>query len=153
MVSPRRIDAEGFRRERFRFFTDSPTRWGDCDRFGHVNNVQFVRYFESGRLDYFHRVLELDTEPDAIDSLIIADIHVSFLRQINHPCALQVGTRVSRLGNSSFDFEAAIFAQGDDDVYATATATCVWFNFRDNHSTPIPPDARATIQQFEGIES
>jgi acyl-CoA thioester hydrolase len=153
MGSPARIDADRFRRQRFRFFTPSPTRWGDCDRFGHVNNVQFVRYFESGRLDYFHRVLDLETVPDAVDSLIIADIHVNFLRQINHPCALEVGTRVSRLGNSSFDFEAAIYGQDEDEPYSTATATCVWFNFRDNHSTPIPPDARATIQQFEGIES
>ena len=153
MASSRRIDTQRFRREGFRFFTASPTRWGDCDRFGHVNNVQFVRYFESGRLDYFHRVLNLDSEPDAIDSLIIADIHVTFLRQIQHPSALDVGTRVCRLGRSSFDFEAAIFAPGDDDAWATATATCVWFNFRDNHSAPIPADARATIQQFEGIES
>ena len=151
MAPPQRIDADHFRRERFRFFTPSPTRWGDCDRFGHVNNVQFVRYFESGRLDYFHRVLHLDTVPDAVDSLIIADIHVNFLRQINHPCALEVGTCISRLGNSSFDFEAAIFAQGTDELYSTATATCVWFNFRDNHSTPIPPEARQTIIQFEGL--
>ncbi len=153
MASAQRIDVDRFQRHKFRFFTPSPTRWGDCDRFGHVNNVQFVRYFESGRLDYFHRVLDLETVPDAVDSLIIADIHVNFLRQINHPCALEVGTRVCRLGNSSFDFEAAIYEQGGDGPYSTATATCVWFNFRDNHSTPIPPDARATIQQFEGIES
>jgi acyl-CoA thioester hydrolase len=152
MASPQRIDADRFRREQFRFFTPSPTRWGDCDRFGHVNNVQFVRYFESGRLDYFHRVLDLDTVPDAVDSLIIADIHVNFLRQINHPCALEVGTRVSRLGNSSFDFEAAIFAQGEDLLYSSATSTCVWFNFRDNHSTAIPPDARQTIIHFEGLK-
>ncbi len=153
MLSPQRIDADHFRRQRFRFFTPSPTRWGDCDRFGHVNNVQFVRYFESGRLDYFHRVLDLDTVPDAVDSLIIADIHVIFLRQINHPCALEVGTRISRLGNSSFDFEAAIFAQGEDEPYSTATAACVWFNFRDNHSTPIPLAEREIIQRFEGIET
>ena len=45
--------AEGYTRDGFRFFTASPTRWGDCDKFGHVNNVKFVRYYEAGRLDYF----------------------------------------------------------------------------------------------------
>jgi acyl-CoA thioester hydrolase len=152
MTSSTRIDTQLFQREGFRFFTQTPTRWGDCDMFGHVNNVQFVRYYESGRLDYFHRLLELSTGPDVVNSLIIADIHVTFLRQIHHPCALEVGTRISRLGNSSFDFEAAIFEQGDDQPYSTATAACVWFNFRDSHSTPIPPSERAIIKQFEGIE-
>ncbi len=147
-----RVNPADFRRDGFRFFTATPTRWGDCDMFGHVNNVQFVRYYESGRLDYFHRLLELASGPDVVNSLIIADIHVTFLRQIHHPSALEVGTRISRLGNSSFDFEAAIFAAGDDEPYSTATAACVWFNFRDNHSSPIPAAERDIIKQFEGIE-
>jgi acyl-CoA thioester hydrolase len=153
VTSKPRIDTDRFHRRSFRFFTPTPTRWGDCDRFGHVNNVQFLRYYESGRLDYFHRLLELSTGPDVVNSLIIADIHVTFLRQINHPGALEVGSRISRLGNSSFDFEAAIFSENEDEPYSTATAACVWFNFRDNHSTPIPVAEREVIKQFEGIES
>jgi acyl-CoA thioester hydrolase len=148
-----RTDTDRFYRQSFRFFTPTPTRWGDCDMFGHVNNVQFVRFYESGRLDYFHRLLELGTGPEVANSLIIADIHVTFLRQIRHPSALQVGSRVSRLGNSSFDFEAAIFNADEDKPYSTAIATCVWFNFRDNHSTPIPAAEREVIKQFEEIQS
>src|SRR5210317_175991 len=153
MTAAARIDVDQYRREGFRLFTPTPTRWGDCDRFGHVNNVQFARYYESGRLDYFERVLNLGSAADAEHSLIIADLYVTFLRQIHHPCALEVGSRISRLGNSSFDFEAAIFAPGDDAPLSTANATCVWFNFRANHSTPIPAAERSIIKQFEGIES
>ena len=90
---------------------------------------------------------------EATDSLVIADIYVTFLRQIHHPSALEVGTRICRLGNRSFDFAAAIFAPDDDTACSTAQATCVWFNFRDNHSAPIPSSERAIIQQFEGVES
>jgi acyl-CoA thioester hydrolase len=139
MTASTQIGLQDYARDGFRFFTPTPTRWGDCDMFGHVNNVQFVRYYESGRLDYFR--------------LIIADIHVTFLRQIHHPCALEVGSRISRLGNKSFDFAAAIFAPGEDQPCSTAKAACVWFNYRDNHSTPIPPTEREIIEQFEGIES
>ena len=151
MVSPQRIDAARYRRDCFRLFTESPTRWGDCDAFGHINNVLYSRYYESGRLDYFRRVLGLESIAGASDSLIIADLYVTFLRQLHHPCALEVGSRISRLGSSSFDFEAAIFVPGDDAAYSTAQATCVWFSFRDNHSLPIPSAQRATIEQFEGI--
>ncbi|MDH3219065.1 MAG: acyl-CoA thioesterase [Gammaproteobacteria bacterium] len=153
MVDSSRVDPERYLRPGFRFFTATPTRWGDCDMFGHVNNVQFVRYYESGRLDYFHRLLDMIAGPEVHNSLIIADIHVSFLRQIHHPCALEVGSRISRLGNSSFDFEAAIFAPGDEQPFSTAKAACVWFNYRENRSIPIPARERGIIQQFEGIDS
>ena len=117
--------------------------------FGHVNNVQFARYYESGRLDYFARVLDIGSSSEPGETLIIADIHINFLQQINHPCALEVGSRIGRLGNSSFDFEAAIFAPGENRPRSTARAACVWFDFATNRSMPIPDTARRIIQQFE----
>ncbi len=149
--SPSPSRGEGYTRERFGFFTPTPTRWGDCDMFCHVNNVQFVRYYESGRLDYFERVLGVPANLDARQTLIIADIHVNFLQQINHPCALEVGSRISRLGNSSFDFEAAIFAPDDAQPRATSKATCVWFDYHENRTIPIPEVARNIISRFEGL--
>ena len=148
-----KLDRQSFARSEFRFFTPSPTRWGDCDMFGHVNNVQFVRYYESGRLDYFKRILDLEAGPNPEETLIIADLQVSFLQQINHPCALEVGSRICRLGNSSFDFETALFAPGENQPRSTAKAICVWFDYRNNRSVPIPAAARQTIQQFEGLEA
>ena len=153
MVEAQRVDPERFVRGKFRHFTPSPTRWGDCDRLGHVNNVLFVRYFETGRLDYMLKVLDIDTRAGLESSLILADIHVSFLGQIHHPAALEVGTRISRLGNRSFDFESAIFAPGETGPRATARATCVWYDYRADRSLSIPERERQIIQQFEGIES
>ncbi len=148
-----KVNLERFAREQFRHFTASPTRWGDCDKLGHVNNVQFLRYYESGRLDYFLDVLAIDTGPEATSSLIIADIHLTFLRQLHHPCELEVGTRISRLGKRSFDIESAIFKPGENEPSSTAIAACVWYNYRDDHSVAIPDAQRAIIQQFEGIEA
>ena len=142
--------AERSSRSNFKHFTASPTRWGDCDMFGHVNNVQFARYYESGRLEYFREVLDLEAGPSPEETLIIADINISFLKQINHPTALEIGSRISRIGTSSFDFEAAIFAPQSDEPYSTARATCVWFDYPANGSRPVPDAVRCAIQQFEG---
>jgi len=46
MTQSSRVRLERYVRSQFRFFTPTPTRWGDCDRFGHVNNVLFVRYLD-----------------------------------------------------------------------------------------------------------
>jgi acyl-CoA thioester hydrolase len=153
MAESDRIDVALYQRPGFRFFTPTPTRWGDCDMLGHINNVEYLRYYESGRLDYFHQVLGVSTGTEQPDSLILADIHVTFLSQVHHPCALEVGSRISRLGNSSFEFESGVFVPGEDRPASIARATSVWFDYAANRSRPIPEAARATIEQFEGITS
>ena len=151
MTASGKIQVGDFLRTGFRFFTPTPTRWGDCDMLGHINNVEYLRYYESARLDYFQQVLGVSPATGPGDSVILADIHVTFLSQIHHPCALEVGTRISRLGNSSFDIESGVFVPGEERPASTATS--VWFDYAENRSRPIPRAARETIQQFEGTES
>jgi len=153
MTKPDRPLAENFLRSGFRFFTPTPTRWGDCDMLGHINNVEYLRYYESARLDYFQQVLGISLGTGPGDGVILADIHVTFLSQVHHPCALEVGTRISRLGNSSFVVESGVFAPGEERPASISSATSVWFDYAENGSRPIPSAARATIQQFEDIES
>ncbi|MGD2173264.1 MAG: thioesterase family protein [Gammaproteobacteria bacterium] len=153
MAASGKIQIDRYLRSGFRFFTPTPTRWGDCDMLGHINNVEYLRYYESGRLDYFHQLLGISAGLEQVDSLILADIHVTFLSQVHHPCALEVGTRIGRLGNSSFDIESAVFVPGEEQPASIASATSVWFDYTRNRSRPIPQAARETIQQFEGIES
>ena len=153
MAKTDRPQVENFLRSGFRFFTPTPTRWGDCDMLGHINNVEYLRYYESARLDYFQQVLGVSPGTGPGDSVILADIHVTFLNQVHHPSALEVGTRICRLGNSSFDVESGVFVPGEERPASIATATSVWFDYAENRNRPIPAAARATIQQFEGIES
>ena len=47
----------------FKHFIELPVRWGDMDAFGHVNNVQYRRYLESGRVAYIGEVLGIAMEP------------------------------------------------------------------------------------------
>ena len=104
---------------------------------------------EARRGAFHHPLMAFDS--GGLPLVRLADIHVNFLRQINHPCALEVGSRISRLGNSSFVFEAALFAPGENEPRSTAVATCVWFDYRENRSMPIPSAARDTIKKFEGL--
>ena len=40
----------------FRHVTPVTVHWGDMDALGHVNNVIFFRYVESGRISYFNEL-------------------------------------------------------------------------------------------------
>ena len=136
-------------RSDYRVFSPVPTRWGDADALGHINNVMFMRYIESGRLDYFQRLCGITLEPDSRQGFVLASLTADFLAQVHHPALLETGTRVTRLGNRSFDIESSIFAEGEENPVFTSLGICVWYDFENACSMVIPDDVRNRVNQFE----
>jgi acyl-CoA thioester hydrolase len=135
----------------FNFFTTVPTRWGDADMLGHINNVIFVRYIESGRLDYLDRVLGLKFKQPVEQGVLVADMQISYLSQVHHPTNLDIATRVSRIGNTSFDVSANIYDE-HGKVVVTSKAVCVWFDFALGQKQPVPSAAREAVFNCEVIK-
>lgn len=136
-------------RSAYHLFTPLLTRWGDSDALGHINNAILVRYLESGRIDYFRKVCDVKLAEDDDNSFVIASLEIGFLQQVHHPANLDISTRISRLGNSSFDVDTVIFEQGKDQPLISSRGICVWFDLKENSSRPIPENIRETIIQFE----
>jgi acyl-CoA thioester hydrolase len=137
------------RRADFRHFIELPVRWGDMDAFGHVNNVQYMRYLESGRVAYIGDVLGIATE--ARENIVLADIHCTFLQQLRYPVTVEVATRVARLGNSSLQIVFAIYRRGEEQPVLTGEGILVWFDFVNEKPIPLPELARSAICRFEAI--
>jgi acyl-CoA thioester hydrolase len=143
-------NADDSQKTDFNFFTSVSTRWGDADMLGHINNVIFVRYLESGRLDYLDRVLGLKFKQPLAQGILVADMKVSYLSQAHHPTNFQVATRVSRIGNTSFDVLANIYNENGTAVVASK-AVCVWFDFVQNQKQSVPLAARDAMFDLEVI--
>jgi len=126
-----------------------PIRWGDMDAMNHVNNVQFFRYLESGRIAYFGDVLPAACEPEKYT--VLADLQCSFLQQLHYPDTVDIGTRLERLGNSSIHLDCTIFRQGGERPAATARAVIVWYDFEAGHSISLPAQVRETLLSYEGM--
>jgi acyl-CoA thioester hydrolase len=144
------FSADDSQKTGFNFFTSVSTRWGDADMLGHINNVIFVRYLESGRLDYLDRVLGLKFKQPLAQGILVADMKVSYLSQAHHPTNFQVATRVSRIGNTSFDVLANIYSENGTAVVASK-AVCVWFDFVQNQKQSVPLAARDAMFDLEII--
>ncbi len=132
-------------RSDFKHCVELPVRWGDMDSLGHVNNVQYLRYLESGRVAYVEQVVGSSL------SLVLADIQCAFRQQLHYPVTIEVLTRISRLGRSSLDVLAAIYRQGEDQPVATSKGVIVWFDFREQRPAPIPEQVRKTVLAYETV--
>ncbi|MDX1654496.1 MAG: thioesterase family protein [Candidatus Competibacteraceae bacterium] len=137
-------------RSNFRHFIELPVRWGDMDAFGHVNNVQFLRYLESARVAYCEEVLggALGAQGEGI---ILVDIQCSFRQQLHYPVTLEVASRISRIGNSSLEILAAIFRKGQEEPVSASRGVMVWFDFEAQKGVQVPGWVRKAIYDYETL--
>ncbi|HIA53048.1 MAG TPA: acyl-CoA thioesterase, partial [Candidatus Melainabacteria bacterium] len=75
-------------------------RYGDTDRQGHINNAAYCTFFESGRVAFLCH--EHGTIADEGYAFVIAKLSLDFLKEMNFPGTVEVGTRVNQIGKSSF---------------------------------------------------
>ena len=111
--------------EDFYFIHKINTRLKDLDAFRHVNNAVFLSYIEDARHALIRR-WNLDYESK---SIIAASIKIDYLKQVKHPSNLIIGQKVSRIGNSSFDIESAVFVEGEERPASVSLIICVSFDF------------------------
>ncbi|PCI68505.1 MAG: thioesterase [Piscirickettsiaceae bacterium] len=128
-----------------------PVRWGDADMFGHINNVQYIRYLESGRVAYCEEVLNLPLLADMKVGWLLADIQCAFLQQVHYPENLAVLTRISKIGNKSATVLAEIYREGENKPVITSNGVMVWFDFESQQTTPIPDVIRTKVVAYEKI--
>ncbi len=134
----------------FSVVTELPVQWGDQDAFQHVNNTVYLRWCESGRIDYLMRTgLDGPTEQNPIGP-ILAAIHCNFRSPVTYPDRVRIGTRITRLGRSSVIMEHVIVSQSQQAVVADATSTLVVYDYRSQSSQPIPQAFRDAIVKIEG---
>ncbi len=134
-------------RSDFRHCIELPVRWGDMDALGHVNNVEYLRYLESGRIAYMETVQPAELPPD--QHMVLADIQCRFIRQLNYPATVEVLTRIDQLSKRSMHFQAAIHVRGEDRPAATSRGVLVWYDFAGQGSAPLPEALRAAILDYE----
>ena len=107
---------------------------------------------EGNSLEYL-RNLGLFEGQNFLDlKMIIADVHVSYLAPIELGQQVRVGTRTAKIGNKSITFEYRIEDSGSGQLLATGEVVGVTYDYRAHATIPVPPDWRAKIGAFEGVD-
>lgn len=118
-------------------------RFSDQDSMGHINNVAYAVYAETGRVEFVQGILDALKQPDEVFMLV--SIRIDFKNQMHYPGTVDVGTCVLRLGNSSVTLGEGLFKDGN--VVATAESVIVFVDAETGTSKPIPDSVRAALQE------
>lgn len=132
-------------------------RFGDTDAMGHTNNSRFLTFLESARIAYWEAAtgepVGLPTH-GAEESMILAEIKVTFRSPAVFGEVLTVESRTGRIGRSSFTLEhritAAASERGAARLVVTAEGIQVLYDYATARPRVIPDDVAARIEAFEG---
>ncbi len=127
-----------------------PVQWGEMDAFRHVNNTIYIRWAETGRLEYFRQMnLKMD-EPEKEDfGVILGWQDCKYIFPVRFPDTVFVGTRVTELGEYHFYMECQIFSEKHDRIVAITKHKIIAFDYRLNQKILIPEILRDRIGAIE----
>lgn len=138
-------------RDQFKHVIQLPVQWGDMDVVGHINNVIYFRYVESGRIAYFDDLLGDKLGTWDVEGPILAEIQCRFIRQLRYPAQIEIGTRTARIGSRSLSLESAIFVRGESNAAASSRAVIVWFSYAEQKAVVVPQILREAIRALEVV--
>ena len=120
-------------------------RFGDLDAMRHLNNVVFLRYFETARIGYLRELLpEHDpSRPEGGFGLIFAECQIVYRSPGQFDEEVSIDLRVAEVKRSSFKIEFRMRA--GERLLADGYGTLVGYEYEHQRSAPLPDALRERL--------
>lgn len=123
-------------------------RFGDLDAMQHMNNVEFLRFFETARIDYIRTVL-----PDHVPTsggqfgFIFAECHIAYRSPAHYDEEIRTFIRPAELRRSSVRLEFEMRNDADGRLVAEGWGTLVGYDYAAERAEPLPAEVRAPLER------
>lgn len=134
-------------RAEFRHFTAIPTRWQDCDVYGHVNNVVYYAYFDTAVTGHLVTQGGLKARESPIIGVVV-ETKCQFRQELNFPSTIDAGIKVTKLGRTSVRYEIGLFREGEAAPAAFGHFVHVYIDRESRRPTPIPQSVRDALSKL-----
>ncbi len=112
------------------------------DATGHVNNVAFARYVESGRVPFMRS--DIIPAYDETQRFVVGHLSIHFRAQAFWPGTVRIGTAVAKLGRTSITLGHGLFVEGK----CIATAETVMVYIVEGRASPLPERVRTELEKL-----
>ncbi len=126
-------------------------RFKDTDRIGHVNNANYLTYFEQGRVVYFNEVFKQHINW-AKNGFVLARTELNHLLPVYLQDEIYVCTRVSKIGTKSLTIENVLLKL-ENKMYiecANGLGILVAMDYTTQQSIEVPGLWRTALENYEG---
>jgi len=121
-------------------------RFGDLDAMQHMNNVEFLRYFETARIAYLESLSPEHTPTSRSDfGFIFAECQISYRSPAFYGEEIRTEIVPQKIGNASLQLGFTMQAVGDDRLVAEGHGTLVGYDYARGTSNPLPNELRELL--------
>lgn len=131
-------------REVYKFWTSENVRYADLEVQRHVNNMVIGVYFQAGRLGLLGQLGILWSTPE--HTIVVARTINDFYHEITYPNTLEIGSVITRMGNTSFTMQTGVFV--GEKCLASQEAACIYWNPVTHEKRELDDNVREKLTQF-----
>ena len=123
-------------------------RFGDLDAMGHLNNVEFLRFFETARIDFLGTLApEHSPTSRAEFGWIFAECHITYRAPAVFDDRVRVFVEPGDLRRSSLRLDFQMVAERDGRLVAEGYGVLVGYDYATGLAQPVPEALRARLEQ------
>ena len=121
-------------------------RFGDLDAMQHMNNVEFLRFFETARIEYLKTILP-EHRPTRRQEFgfIFAECRIAYRSPAFYDEGIRTEIRPATVGRSSLRLDFEMRAEDDDRLLAEGHGVLVGYDYAAGRSQPLPDALRERL--------
>jgi len=133
------------------FSTVQRVRFGDLDAMQHMNNVEFLRFFETARIDWFSHALPGHAPGSRrAFGFIFAECHIAYRAPAFFGDEIRTWIRPLEMKRSSLRLGFEMRVEADDRLVADGWGTLVGYDYGAGEPRPLPDEVRDRIAPLLG---
>jgi acyl-CoA thioester hydrolase len=121
-------------------------RFGDLDAMQHMNNVEFLRFFETARIDFIRTLLPERAPTKRQEfGFIFAECHIAYRAPAFFDEEIRTFVWPSEVARSSLKLGFEMRSEDDGRLIADGYGVLVGYDYVEGRARPIPDDLRGRI--------
>jgi acyl-CoA thioester hydrolase len=142
-------DLEFLQQLNFPFSIKQNVLWGEMDAFGHINNVVYFRYFESGRVHFFNKTALWQTFLDEQVRIVVVKLECNYIQEIIFPEEIEILVAIKEVGNSSIKVHQVVKSSTKNIIFAHGEGIIVGTDPNTGKSKPWSEKLKNKLNQWK----
>jgi acyl-CoA thioester hydrolase len=140
--------------EDFKVVTTINVQWGEMDAYRHVNNVSYVRWGETARIEYFIKIGLINSNPEKSGyAPILGFQSVKYIAPLEYPDTIQIGTRVEEILEDRIVFGSYYFSEKKNRLASIMIHEIKIIDLVKGSKLLVPNDLKEKIKALEGTSN
>jgi len=137
----------------FNILTEIEVQWGDMDAFRHVNNVAYVRWGETARIDYFNALNLFSSDPEQMNyAPILGFQSVKYIAPLVYPDTVIIGTKTEGIQRDRVILKSYFFSAYQQRLVAIKTHEVILFDYKKQQKISVPKELIAQIYEIDKLK-